>query len=108
MTERPWHPSDGVPSDIDTGWDFEGTVEELFHDAVPAIGSQPGDCCSASPAFRIVLPPTEARTEPAELLLCGHHCRVARDALTRAGAAVYDSMGRSVTPAREAAEQGAR
>lgn len=39
------------------------------------------DCCSARATFRVVLPATATRPEPAELLLCGHHLRISRAAL---------------------------
>jgi hypothetical protein len=48
------------------------------------------DCCSAAAAYRVVLPATVDRAEPAELLLCGHHLRASRTALDRRGARVFD------------------
>jgi hypothetical protein len=48
------------------------------------------DCCSARAGYRIVLPATSARPEPAELLLCGHHLRASRVALDAQGARVFE------------------
>ena len=45
-------------------------------------------CCVAQAVVRVVMPPTAARTHETELLLCGHHYRVARAALAAAHAAV--------------------
>jgi len=47
-------------------------------------------CCPAQAMVRVILPPTAARPHETELLLCGHHYRVARQALTAAHAAVCE------------------
>ncbi len=39
------------------------------------------------------MPPTAARPHPVDLLLCGHHYRVSRDALAAADAVVFDETG---------------
>jgi hypothetical protein len=39
------------------------------------------------------MPPISARAHPVDLLLCGHHYRVSRDALAAAGAVVFDETG---------------
>ena len=57
------------------------------------LGVLRADCCVAPPLMRAVLPSTATRARPVELLLCGHHCRVARVALAVAGAAVFDLHG---------------
>lgn len=44
------------------------------------------DCCSAQAIVRVVMPPGQSRTRPADLLLCGHHYRVSRQALAAASA----------------------
>jgi hypothetical protein len=54
-------------------------------------------CCPASPAVTVVMPPTPARPHPVDLLLCGHHYRECRAALTAAGATVYDETGTQIT-----------
>jgi len=38
----------------------------------------------------VIMPPTAARPHETELLLCGHHYRIARQALPAAHAAVYE------------------
>ena len=50
-------------------------------------------CCPARPVVTVVMPPASARRHPVDLLLCGHHYRVCRAALTAAGATVYDGTG---------------
>jgi hypothetical protein len=45
-------------------------------------------CCPAKPAVIAVMPPTKARPHETDLLLCGHHYRMSRQALAAAGAAV--------------------
>jgi hypothetical protein len=39
--------------------------------------------------------PTPQRPYPVDLLLCGHHYRVCRQALIAAGASIYDMPGKS-------------
>ncbi len=47
-------------------------------------------CCPAQAMVRVILAPTAARPHETELLLCGHHYRVARQALTAAHAVVSE------------------
>ena len=47
-------------------------------------------CCPAQPMVRVILPPTAARPHETVLLLCGHHYRVSRQALTATHAAVCE------------------
>lgn len=54
------------------------------------IANMRADCCSARAGYRIVLPATSARREPAELLLCGHHLHASRAALDAQGALVVE------------------
>jgi hypothetical protein len=54
-------------------------------------------CCPARPVVTVVMPPTPAHPRPVDLLLCGHHYRVCRAALTAAGATVYDETGTEIT-----------
>ena len=51
------------------------------------------DCCSAPAQYSVLLPANSSRQHSGELLLCGHHTRLSRDALLAAGAAIYDSSG---------------
>ncbi len=53
-------------------------------------------CCPAAPLVIAVMPPTASRPHQTELLLCGHHYRVSRQALTAAGATVMDLGGMPV------------
>jgi len=50
-------------------------------------------CCVAKAVVRVVMPPTPARPHETELLLCGHHYRVSRQALAAAHARVVELPG---------------
>ncbi len=50
-------------------------------------------CCPAKAVVRVTVPPTPARPRPTDLLLCGHHYRVSRDALAAASATVRGLPG---------------
>jgi hypothetical protein len=47
-------------------------------------------CCVARAVVRVVMPPTADRPHETELLLCGHHYRVSRAALSAAHASVHE------------------
>ena len=47
-------------------------------------------CCAARAMVQVVMPPTPTRPHRTELLLCGHHYRVSRQALAAAGAIVRE------------------
>jgi len=67
----------------------------LFGDAVSA-GPPSLDracCCVARAVVRVVMPPTPGQPHETELLLCGHHYRVSRDALAAARARVEELPG---------------
>ena len=53
-------------------------------------------CCAAKTAVRVTMPAGPSRPHSTELLLCGHHYRVSRQALAAAGAVVRELPG---TPA---------
>jgi len=98
MSALPWHPSQGPYVDVD--------LDELLngpegHDLVAAaetdLGARRADCCIAAPAYRVVLPATTQRPEPAELLLCGHHTRSSLAALNSIRAGVFDAANRPIT-----------
>ncbi|HCU94438.1 MAG TPA: hypothetical protein DHU96_17645 [Actinobacteria bacterium] len=55
-------------------------------------------CCSARPAVVASMPPAPGRPHQTDLLLCGHHYRVSREALIAAGAAVVDMAGNPLGP----------
>jgi hypothetical protein len=59
----------------------------------PVIPGSPACCCSAAPAFQVVLPPRADRPSAPEILFCGHHYRRHRHRLLAQGAATYDCTG---------------
>ena len=61
-------------------------------------------CCLAKAAVRVTMPPSPSRPHSTELLLCGHHYRVSRQALAAAGAVVRELPG---TPAEVSSWIGA-
>jgi len=50
-------------------------------------------CCTARAAVRVTMPPGPSRPHSTELLLCGHHYRVSRQALAAAKAVVRELPG---------------
>lgn len=50
-------------------------------------------CCAAKAAVRVTMPPSPSRRHSTELLLCGHHYRVSRQALAAAKAVVRELPG---------------
>jgi hypothetical protein len=54
-------------------------------------------CCSARSLVIAIMPPRPDRPHQTELLLCGHHYRVSRQALCAAGALVLDIKGAPIT-----------
>ena len=50
-------------------------------------------CCAGPAAVRVTMPPNRFRRHSTELLLCGHHYRVSRQALAAAGATVRELPG---------------
>jgi hypothetical protein len=50
-------------------------------------------CCVAKAVVRVVMPPAQGRPHETELLLCGHHYRVSRQALAVAHARVDELPG---------------
>jgi hypothetical protein len=65
----------------------------LHDDAIEAGGPVvlgPACCCPANPVVRVIMPATAARPHHTELLLCGHHGRVSRQALAAANATVTE------------------
>ena len=68
-----------------------GSAQPLWEES-PRSGDT-ACCCPAYPVVRVVMPPTTQRPHPTDLLLCGHHYRASRKALTAAGAAVHRLPG---------------
>ena len=85
---------------------LSGPGDDLIVTMASMIATDRADCCSAAPVMRAVLPATSARVQPAELLLCAHHCRSARTALARAAAAVYDASGQLLSSGEALARDG--
>jgi hypothetical protein len=52
-------------------------------------------CCPAQPVVRVIMPPTAERRHSVDLLLCGHHYRVSRQALAAAHARVENLPGKA-------------
>ena len=50
-------------------------------------------CCAAKAAVCVTMPPGLSRPHSTDLLLCGHHYRVSRQALAAAGAVVRELPG---------------
>ena len=66
----------------------------------PATISSGQACCCVAPAVvRVVMPPPAGRPGETELLLCGHHYRNSRAALTAARATVSELPGSSADTA---------
>jgi hypothetical protein len=55
-------------------------------------------CCVARAVVRVVMPPTADRPHETELLLCGHHYRASRAALSAAHASVHELAGNFADP----------
>ncbi len=65
---------------------FGGPVQ-----AAPMAGpSDEACCCVARAVVRVTIPPAPGRPHETELLLCGHHYRVSRSALSAAHARVEE------------------
>jgi hypothetical protein len=76
----------------------DNAIRRPLDDAIPARDASAGladraCCCSAKPMVRVIMPPTQARQHETDLLLCGHHYRVSRQALAAAGARVRELPG---------------
>jgi hypothetical protein len=72
-------------------------------DATPPNGPVAGltdqaCCCVARAVVRVVMPPTASRLHETELLLCGHHYRASRAALSAAHASVHELAGNFADP----------
>lgn len=60
----------------------------------PACREDRACCCPAHPVVRVIMPPVTGRPHSVDLLLCGHHYRVSREALDAVGAVVRPLPGR--------------
>ena len=52
-------------------------------------------CCPGQPVVRVIMPPTPERRNSVDLLLCGHHYRVSRQALAAARARIENMPGKA-------------
>ena len=86
MSARFFHPAgSGNPRPVRI---HDDTIE-----ALPAVPAGAACCCPARPVVQVVMPPAASRHHRTELLLCGHHYRVSRQALAAANAAVSELPG---------------
>jgi len=60
----------------------------------PAWRADRACCCPAQPVVRAIIPPTVERRHSVDLLLCGHHYRVSRQALAAARARTENLPGK--------------
>jgi hypothetical protein len=78
------------------------TASALLHDDTIGAGGPvalgPACCCPANPVVRVIMPATAARPHRTELLLCGHHYRVSRQALAAANATIAELPGPAGSP----------
>jgi hypothetical protein len=73
----------------------DSAAPRSLDDALPARQAPTGltdraCCCSARAMVQVIMPPSPPRPHTTELLLCGHHYRVSRQALAAAGATVRE------------------
>lgn len=85
----PSPPAPGPASASQRGPDDWGT----WLSKEPTASTSRACCCPARPAVRVTMPPCPSRPHATELLLCAHHYRVSRAALTAAKAAVSELPG---------------
>jgi len=65
----------------------------------PAAGlTDQACCCVARAVVRVIMPPTADRPHETELLMCGHHYRASRPALSAAHASVHELAGNFADP----------
>ena len=79
----------------------EGTAGLVDATAPHGPAASPTDqacCCVARAVVRVVMPPTAGRPHETELLLCGHHYRASRAALSAAHATVHELAGNFADP----------
>jgi len=58
-------------------------------------------CCPARPVIRVLMPATPSRPYRVDLLLCGHHYRLAQWALAAAGGVAQILPGRRTADVSE-------
>ena len=90
MNARFPHPSAGNTDSNAGGLPLDDAIPA--RDPAGALADQ-ACCCPAKAIVRVVLPPTPARSHQTDLLLCGHHYRISRQALAAARAKVSELPG---------------
>ena len=78
----------------DTAGLFDATAP---HGPAASLADQ-ACCCVARAVVRVVMPPGAGRPHETELLLCGHHYRLSRAALSAAHASVDELAGHFADP----------
>lgn len=69
------------------GWQRRGKMQI---DLSAAMSADRACCCPAKPVVVAIIPPGPGRPRPGDLLLCGHHYRVSRQALAAQAVTVVD------------------
>ncbi|SRR5579871_4196966 len=64
-------------------------------DLLPVGREDRACCCPAQPVVRVIMPPSSKRQHSVDLLLCGHHYRVSRQALAAARARIENLPGKA-------------
>lgn len=73
-----------------------GTAAAAAADQLPAPGQEfRACCCPGRPVVRVIMPASASRPRAVDLLLCGHHYRVAQAAVTAAHGTTEVLPGRS-------------
>jgi hypothetical protein len=74
-----------------------GSGSQLVDESLAPSPSRREDracCCPAQPVVRAIIPPSPQRRHSVDLLLCGHHYRVSRQALAAARARIENLPGK--------------
>ena len=64
-------------------------------DGSPAWPDDRACCCPAQPLVRVIMRPTSRRRRSVDVLLCGHHYRISRQALAAAHARIEYLPGKA-------------
>jgi hypothetical protein len=72
------------------------SVDTRPETATPLLLADRSCCCSALPAFAVIVPSKLPKAHSVDLLMCGHHYRQSRDVLAELGALVFASDGHLV------------
>ena len=64
-------------------------------ETLPVVREDRACCCPAQPVVRVIMPPTPERPDSVDLLLCGHHYRVSRQALAAVRARIENLPGKA-------------